>query len=111
MPFVRTAELVAREPKPGWLGRFFHSEHMTFSYYEIAPGSVLHSLRHPNEEVWNVIEGELEMVVGDATSIVRAGDAAVVPAHVEHSASALQRCRAIVVDHPIREQVGGIDLR
>ncbi len=111
MAFIETSELPAKEPLPGWVGRFFHSEHMTFAYYEIAPGSGIHRHRHPNEEVWNIIEGELEMVVGDATRIVRGGDAVVIPADVEHAASPRGRCRAIVVDHPVRDMVGGVDIR
>ncbi len=111
MPFIETAELAAKEPLPGWVGRVFHSAHMTFGYYEIAPGSRLHLHHHPNEEVWNVVQGELEMVVGDIKMVLRAGDAAVIPAGVEHSANASGYCRAIVVDYPVRERIEGADLR
>lgn len=75
MPFIEPNELTPQEPLPGWVGRFFHSEHMTFVHYEIAPGSSVHLHHHPNEEVWNIIEGELEMVVGDTKKVVRAGPA------------------------------------
>jgi quercetin dioxygenase-like cupin family protein len=109
MPFIEPDQLPVREPLPGWSGRFFHSEHMTFVYYEIVPGAGVHLHQHPNEEVWHVIEGQLDMVVGDTERTVRAGEAAVVPADVAHSASARGRCRAIVVDFPRRAQVGGID--
>jgi mannose-6-phosphate isomerase-like protein (cupin superfamily) len=111
MPFIDIASLEARELLPGWTARFFHSEHMTFAYADIAPGSRVHPHHHSNEEVWNVIEGDLEIVVGDTASVVRAGEAAVVPADVEHSAGAITRCRAIVVDYPVRERVAGVDTR
>lgn len=111
MPFVDANELPAKEPLPGWVGRFFHSEHMTFSYYEIAPGTGLPTHHHPNEEVWHVLDGELEMVLGDATTILRAGQVAIVPGDVPHSAGARTPCRAIVVDHPTRDRVGGVDIR
>ncbi|HYW26367.1 MAG TPA: cupin domain-containing protein [Terriglobales bacterium] len=111
MPFIRTSALPPREPLPGWVGRFFHSEHLTFVYYEVAPGAQVHPHRHENEEVWNVVEGELEMTVDGATTVLRPGEAAVVPADVEHAARALGRCRAIVVDYPARDSVGGVDVR
>jgi len=111
MPFIQTSQLPVKEPRPGWQGRFFHSDHMTFAYYEIAAGSEVHVHRHPQEEVWHIIDGELEMVVDGATSVLRAGDAAVVRADVEHAARVRGHCRAIVVDYPIRESVGGVDIR
>ena len=111
MPLIDPSELPARQPRPGWIGRFFHSDNMTFAYYEVAPHSEVHRHHHPQEEVWHIIEGELEMSIGDAVMVVRAGQAAVVPAGVEHSARANGPCRAIVVEHPLRQFVGGIDIR
>jgi mannose-6-phosphate isomerase-like protein (cupin superfamily) len=111
MPFIEAGQLAVKEPRPGWLGRFFHSEHMTFAYYEIQPGAWVHLHHHANEEVWHVLDGEVEMVVGDDRRVVHAGEAVVVPAGVEHSASASQRCHAIVVDFPARAEVGGVDIR
>jgi mannose-6-phosphate isomerase-like protein (cupin superfamily) len=63
VPFVTIAELPPREPRPGWVGRFFRSDHMTFASYEIAAGADVHPNGHPHEEVWNVLEGELELVI------------------------------------------------
>ena len=37
MPFVVAGGLPSRQPLAGWNGRFFHSDHMTFAYYEIYP--------------------------------------------------------------------------
>ena len=98
MPFIDPSELAAREPKPGWTGRFFHSEHMTFAYYDIVPGSAVHPHHHDEEEVWHVIEGELEMALDGTTRIVGAGEAVVVPSGVEHGAAAKSPCRVIIVD-------------
>lgn len=111
MSFIRTCELTPREPLPGWVGRFFHSDHMTFVHYEIAPGARVHPHHHQNEEVWNVIEGELEMTIGGSTRVLTAGDVAVIPAGVEHGAGAVGPSRAIVVDYPVRDSVGGVDIR
>jgi mannose-6-phosphate isomerase-like protein (cupin superfamily) len=111
MPFVQPDQLPLREPRPGFRGRFFHSEHMTFAYYDLEQGAWVHPHHHDNEEVWHIVEGEVEMTVGGERRLVRGGEAAVVPAGVEHSTSAIQRCRVIVVDFPVRTEVAGIDIR
>ena len=36
---------------------------MTFGYYTVTAGSTIHEHSHENDEVWNVIEGELEVTV------------------------------------------------
>lgn len=111
MTYVDTSALPVKEPKPGWKGRFFHSERMTFSYYEIEAGADVHRHHHPQEEVFHVLDGELEVSIGDETRTVRPGEAAVVPSEVEHSARAVTDCRVIVADSPTRDSVGGVDIR
>jgi quercetin dioxygenase-like cupin family protein len=111
MPFIDVGELPVKEPRPGWRGRFFHADNMTFAYYEIAAGSDVHLHHHPQEEVWHVIEGDLELVVDGTTRVIGAGQAAIVPTEVVHGARAVSACRAIVVDHPTRDSVGGVDIR
>jgi len=110
MGFINPLELPEVQPKPGWHGRFFHSEHMTFSYYEIEAGASLHAHAHPHEEVWNVVEGELELSLGEETRRVGAGCAVVVPGGTLHAAAAKKRCRVIVVDYPVRHEVGGVKM-
>ena len=85
MGFIDPSTLPHAEPKPGWHGRFFHSEHMTFSYYEIDVGATLHAHSHPNEEVWHIIEGEVDLTLGEETRRVRAGYAVVIPAGTTHA--------------------------
>ena len=110
MPFVDPAALPAQEPRPGWSGRFFHGERMTFSYYDMEPGAWVHLHHHPHEEVWNVIEGELEVQLDGETRIVSAGQAVVVPSDVEHRVTAKGAARVIVVDSPARDAVGGVQI-
>jgi quercetin dioxygenase-like cupin family protein len=37
---------------------------MTFAYYSVAAGAWVHEHSHPNDEVWNVIDGQLEITIG-----------------------------------------------
>ena len=104
MPFVDTSKLKVVERLPGWYGRYFHSENMTFAHYEFKKGAAIHEHHHPQEEVYEVIEGELELTVDGTTQIARAGLVAIVPSNARHSVKALTDGRAIIVDYPERRE-------
>jgi unsaturated pyranuronate lyase len=107
MTAVDTRLLEVAEPKPGWHGRFFDSEAMSFAYYQIDAGASLHEHSHPNEEVWHVLSGLLEISIGAATHRAGPGIAALVPPNTAHSVRALEASSVIVVDTPLRSAVGG----
>ena len=111
MPFLTISDLPVRQPRPGWNTRFFHSEHATFAYTEVAAGADVHPHRHEQEEVFYVIDGELEVRIGEQVALVRGGDVAIVPSQTEHAVRATTACRLLVVDYPLRESVGGISTR
>jgi len=102
MPFVDTSSLNVIEPLPGWYGRYFHSANMTFAHYDFKGGSSIHEHFHAQEEVYEVIEGELELTIDGAAQIARPGLVAIVPSNVRHSVKALTDGRAIIVDYPLR---------
>ena len=102
MPFVDTSALRVVERLAGWHGRYFHSAGMTFAHYDFALGASIHEHFHPQEEVYEVLEGELEVTIDGVTQIARAGRVAIVPSNVRHSVKALTDGRAIIVDSPLR---------
>ncbi len=102
MPFVDTGALDVIERLPGWHGRYFHSENMTFAHYDFTRGAAIHEHFHPEEEVYEIIEGELELSIDGVAQIARAGLVAIVPANVRHSVKALTDGRVIIVDCPRR---------
>jgi quercetin dioxygenase-like cupin family protein len=79
---------------------------MTFAHYDFARGSSIHEHFHVQEEVYEVIEGELEVTIDGVTQIARAGMVAIVPSNVPHSVKALTDGRAIIVDYPLRPEFG-----
>jgi quercetin dioxygenase-like cupin family protein len=103
MPFLDTNSLPVIERLPGWQGRYFHSQNMTFAHYDFVGGSSIHEHFHPQEEVYEVIEGELEVTIDGVAQIVRSGLVAIVPGNVRHSVKALTDGRAIIVDYPVRQ--------
>jgi quercetin dioxygenase-like cupin family protein len=104
MPFVDTSNLKVTERLPGWYGRYFHSPSMTFAHYDFRAGSSIHEHSHDQEEVYEVIEGELEMTIDGKVQIARTGLVAIVPSNVRHSVKALTDGRAIIIDYPLRRE-------
>ena len=54
---------------PGWKDRTFSTERMTFAHYTFTAGATIHEHCHSNEEVWTVLEGELQVTVGGETLV------------------------------------------
>jgi unsaturated pyranuronate lyase len=104
MPLVDTSNLKIVERLPGWKGRYFHSVNMTFAHYDFARGASIHEHFHPQEEVYEVIEGELELTIDGVAHIARPGLVAIIPSGVRHSVKALTDGRAIIVDYPARPE-------
>jgi quercetin dioxygenase-like cupin family protein len=104
MPFVDVKSLRVVERLPGWHGRYFHSANMTFAHYDFVRGSSIHEHFHPQEEVYEVIEGELEVTIDGVAQVARSGMVAIVPPGARHSVRALTDRRAIIVDFPTRPE-------
>lgn len=104
MPAIDIASLKVVERLPGWRGRYFHSANMTFAHYEFDQGASIHEHFHPQEEVYELLEGELEITVDGTVHKATPGVAVIVPSGVRHSVKALTKGRAIVVDHPARHE-------
>ena len=76
---------------------------MTFAHYEFDAGASIHEHSHPQEEVWEIIEGELEISVEGVARRLGSGCAAIVPPDTRHGVRAISDGKAIVVDYPLRD--------
>jgi quercetin dioxygenase-like cupin family protein len=102
MPVIDTSKLDILEKRPGWRGRLFHSPSMTFAHWDFDAGSDIHEHFHEQEEVWHVLEGELEVTIDGTPHLAGPGMVAIVPAGARHSVLVRKSGKAIVVDHPLR---------
>src|SRR5258708_17685856 len=105
MSFVDVDKLKVTERLPGWRGRYFHAVNMTVAHYEFTHGASIHEHHHPQEELYEVLEGELELTVDGVTHAARPGVAAIVPSNPPHSVWAVTDRRAIIVDSPAKPEV------
>ena len=106
MPLVDVSTLTVIERLPGWRGRYFHSNNMTVAHYDFTRGASIHEHYHFQEEIYEVIEGELELTVDGEVYVARPGVVGIVPSNVRHSVKALTDGRAIIVDYPARPEFG-----
>lgn len=102
MPFVKTNSPNFTGSR-GWEGKFFHTENMSFMHYNVAEDAASIPIhQHPNEEVWNIVEGAFEVTIDDETKIMGPGDVAVVPSNARHALAPKGAGKAIVVNYPHR---------
>jgi quercetin dioxygenase-like cupin family protein len=107
MPFIDPGAMIAGEPLPGWHGRFWRSQSMSFAHYTIDAGASIHEHHHPHEEVWIVIEGEIEVTIAGVTRKAGPGTVAIVPPDELHSVRALSDAAALIANHPVRDELPG----
>ena len=69
------------------------------------PLSAEHS--HPQEEVWHIVEGEVDITIEGVTRRAGPGSVGIVPPDTLHSVIAISSGKAIVVDYPLRETFAG----
>jgi quercetin dioxygenase-like cupin family protein len=105
MASIDIGSLPVTERLPGWRGRYFHSETMTVAHYDFDRGATIHEHFHPQEEIYEVLDGELELTLEGVSHRARPGVAVVVPAGVRHSVTALTDGKAIIVDCPRRPEM------
>ncbi len=103
MTLIDTNKLPIIERLPGWRGRYFNSANMTFGHYEFEAGASIHEHCHLQEEVWQILEGELEITVAGVTERAGPGSVGIVSSGTMHSVKAISAGKAIVVDYPVRD--------
>ena len=104
MTFINLEEIEQRELLPGLHVRFVHSEKMTIAYWEIKAGSEMPLHSHPHEQITNILEGQLELTLGEDKRSMDPGSAAVIAPDVPHAGKAITDCRVLDVFHPVREE-------
>lgn len=84
-------------------GHYAHLEKMTFGEVELDADTDLPMHSHPHEQVTYVLSGRFQFTVGDQTTVLEPGMAALIPGGVQHGGRTLTACRVIDVFAPVRE--------
>jgi quercetin dioxygenase-like cupin family protein len=84
--FYDIASLPGFEPAPGVQMNIMTGGAMMASWVRIQPGAGVPTHTHPHEQIGLVVEGTIEMTIGDDTRTLGVGHAYTIPGHHPHSA-------------------------
>jgi quercetin dioxygenase-like cupin family protein len=103
--FTSPKELRGKEIATGVTMRPLPGRHLMLSYLEFAPGAEVPTHAHPHEQGGILIEGRLEMWIGEERRIMEPGDMYMIAGGVPHGGRPLGG-RAVVLDafYPLREE-------
>ena len=104
MPFIDIRNLPAIELQPGVRLRAPYGKNLMLSYLEIEEGAMVPLHNHPHEQGGILLEGKLEMTIGNETRICEPGSMFLIPPNVYHRAVAVGGpVRALDIFSPVRE--------
>jgi len=107
MGLVNLDKLPELEIAEGIKLRAVTSETMTVAHVRLREGAVLPEHAHANEQVVNVIEGELELTMDGQAHRLTYGNVLVIPSNKPHSGRAIKDCLVVDVFHPARQDFAG----
>lgn len=104
MGFIDLDTIPAIAPVDGCRMRTPHGEHLMLSYLEMQTGAEIPAHSHPHEQGGILLQGRLELTIGDETRIVEPGAMFLIPGNVPHRAVAIEG-PVVVLDvfSPVRE--------
>jgi quercetin dioxygenase-like cupin family protein len=104
MPFWNIGSIKPFEILPGVHIRAPFGKHLMLSYLELDTGAIVPLHKHPHEQGGVVLEGTVELTIGDEVRTVTKGDMYLVPSNLQHKAVAVDG-PAVILDvfSPVRE--------
>lgn len=95
----------------GIAARVVTGDSMTVAHVKLAEGAVLAEHAHENEQIVNVVKGELELTVSGERHVLAPGKVMVLPPNVPHAGRAITDVYVIDVFHPVREDFRDPDFK
>ena len=102
MKHFRLDQIEEAELYPGFLARIIHTEQQSISYVRCLKGAVLPPHKHFEEQVLNLMEGEMDVTVEGKTVRCKGGDVVYIPSNALHTVTAITECLAIDLFAPQR---------
>lgn len=104
MGFIDINSIPPISPVPGCRMRTPHGQHLMLSYLEMDDGAEVPMHSHPHEQGGMLLQGKVQLTIGDETRVVEAGSLFIIPPGVPHRAVAVGGpARVLDVFSPVRE--------
>lgn len=100
---LKFSEIAERDLIEGIKGKYIHTDHNTIGLISIEKGAVLPSHSHFNEQITQVISGQLQMTIDEITQVLESDSITIIPSNTIHSAYAITDCVVIDTFYPVRE--------
>lgn len=101
--FIELAELNGKPALPGATVDFIQTQNLTIGYSELKAGAEIPLHQHLQEATDIVLEGVLEMQIGETVDVLKWGMISLVPSNMPHRARAITDCKVVTVLHPQRD--------
>ena len=104
MSFIALNSITDKEIFPGFTAKIIDSpsQNLTLVYVRVQAGTLLPEHAHPQEQVTNMLSGQLEITVAGETQVLEPGMVGIIPPNALHRAKALTDCYILDVFHPLR---------
>ncbi len=104
--FFRVAELPVKELANGIRLRSVELATLMMTFVEYPEGSIVPTHFHPHEQITYVLEGCLEVMVGDKQRLLGPGEGVRIPPNAEHNSRPVDGpARALDAWTPVRESL------
>ena len=102
--WLSRAQLPSFSPLEGFTMQSVTGGKLMANWVTIEPNREMPRHQHPHEQLGIMLEGAMELTLGDETRVIRAGDAYTIPPNLPHNARTLDEgCVVLDVFTPSRE--------
>lgn len=102
-----TKSLKGQEKRPGFTGRFIHSDYMTVAHWEIKKGSLLEAHSHPHEQITFILSGKILFKTAEGNATLETRQGAIFAPEETHEGVVLEDSIVIDLFNPVREDFKG----
>lgn len=102
--FIALDSLEANNAMEGATVAYFQTDYHTVGFTTMKAGAEVPLHQHVQEAIDIVLEGALEMKIGETTGVLTRGMMSFVPSNVPHQARAVTDCRVVTILHPQRKR-------
>jgi len=104
MPFIRIEDYPTIQPVPGCRMRTPFGQHLMLSYLQMDEGAEVPLHQHPHEQGGVLLQGQVQLTIGEETRTVTAGSLFLIPPNTPHRAVAVNGPATVLdVFSPVRE--------
>jgi quercetin dioxygenase-like cupin family protein len=103
MQKYRWSEVKKEQINPQMSRQMIHGQTMTVARLELRKGAAVPEHSHHNEQITSLESGRMRFVLGGRELILESGESLHIPAHLPHSAEALEDCVVLDLFSPPRE--------